>query len=125
MASVYEAFWKNLHYFSWCTFGDDFKIVSVFSGELGSTADTCTASVYGAFDDFHSILVVVLWEMTSGLSPYSALSLVRHRIHALRQSMRLSGSVVFLWEMTEIVSVFSAELGSSADTCTASVYGAF
>ena len=33
------------------TLGDDFKIVSVFSAELGSTADTCTASVYGAFEE--------------------------------------------------------------------------
>ena len=29
--------------------GDDFRIVSVFSAELGSTADTCGASVYEAF----------------------------------------------------------------------------
>ena len=29
-------------------------------------------------------------EITSGLSPYSALSLVRQRIHAVRQSTRLS-----------------------------------
>ena len=29
--------------------GDDFRIVSVFSAELGSTADTCAASVYEAF----------------------------------------------------------------------------
>ena len=29
--------------------GDDFRIVSVFIAELGSTADTCTASVYEAF----------------------------------------------------------------------------
>ena len=35
--------------------GDDFRIVSVFSAELGSTADTCNASVYGAevFHIFH------------------------------------------------------------------------
>ena len=32
-------------------------------------------------------LLVFLWEMTSGLSPYSVLSLVRQRIHALRQSI--------------------------------------
>ena len=31
---------------------------------------------------------------------------------------------LFLWEMTSCFSVFSAELGSTADTCTASVYGA-
>ena len=49
-----------------------------------------------------------LREMTSGLSPYSSLSLVRQRIHALRQSTRLSGSVVFLWEMTSGLSPYSA-----------------
>ena len=32
-------------------------------------------------------LLVFLREMTSGLSPHSVLSLVRQRIHALRQSM--------------------------------------
>ena len=32
-------------------------------------------------------LLVFLWKMTSGLSPYSVLSLVRQRIHALRQSI--------------------------------------
>ena len=32
-------------------------------------------------------LLVFLWVMTSGLSPYSVLSLVRQRIHALRQSI--------------------------------------
>ena len=31
------------------TLGDDFKIVSVFSAELGSSAGAFTASVYGAF----------------------------------------------------------------------------
>ena len=46
--------------------------------------------------------------MTSCLSPYSARSLVRQRIHALRQSTRLSGSVVFLWEMTSRLSPYSA-----------------
>ena len=29
--------------------GDDFRFVSVFCAELGSTADTCGASVYEAF----------------------------------------------------------------------------
>ena len=31
-----------------------FRIVSVFSAQLGSTTDTCTASVYGAFQDAHT-----------------------------------------------------------------------
>ena len=54
------------------------------------------------------------WEMTSGLSPFSSLSLVRQRIHALRQSTRLS---FFLGDDFTIVSVFSAELVSTVDTC--------
>ena len=32
-----------------CSWSDDFMFISVFSAELGSTADTCAASVYGAF----------------------------------------------------------------------------
>ena len=64
------------------------------------------------------------------LSPYSALSLVRQRIHAVRQSTWLSGSVshYFLWfpgDDFRVVSVFCAELGSTADACGASVYVAF
>ena len=34
--------------FCFWTLGDDFKVVSVFCAELGSSADACTASVYGA-----------------------------------------------------------------------------
>ena len=55
-----------------------------------------------------------LLEMTSGLSPYSALSLVRQRIHAVRQSTSLSGFLTFSafwWSLGDdfkIVSVFSA-----------------
>ena len=143
-------------------------LVTVFSAELGSTADTCTASVYGACCKL-SYFPRGFWEMTSCLSPYSALSLVRQRIHALRQSTELVVSShifhVGFWEMTScwspysalslvrqrthalrqstrlleefhtlswftlgddfmLVSVFSAELGSTADTCTASVYEA-
>ena len=60
------------------TLGDDFMIVSVFSAELGSTADTCTASVYGAFKR----LTYLLHEGRLG-SPYSALCLVQQWIHAL------------------------------------------
>ena len=37
---------KYFTLFSWWALGDDFMLVSVFSAELGSTADTCTASVY-------------------------------------------------------------------------------
>ena len=63
--------------------------------------------------------------MTSCLTPYSALSLVRLRIHALRQSMELLMKLISLGDDFMIVSVFSAVLGSLVDTCTASVYGAF
>ena len=53
--------------------------VSVFSAQLGSIVDTCTASVYGACEAAH---------IFPGMSPYSALSLVRQRIHAVRQTTR-------------------------------------
>ena len=54
----------------------------MFSAQLGSIVDTCTASVYGACEE---ALIF------PGLSPYSELSLVRQRIHAVSQSRRLSG----------------------------------
>ena len=64
-ASVYGGFLEDAHTFSqcWWTPGDDVRIVSVFSAELGSTANTCAASVYEAFwkrgfslgDDFRII----------------------------------------------------------------------
>ena len=38
-----------LTFIVWWTPGDDFMFVSVFSAQLGSTADTCGASVYEAF----------------------------------------------------------------------------
>ena len=38
------------------TLGDDFRIVSVFSAQLGSTADTCGASVYEAFRKNFNVL---------------------------------------------------------------------
>ena len=97
--------------------GDDFRIVSVFSAQLGSIMDTCTASVYEASEISHSF--VFWWSL---VSPYSALSLVRERIHAVRQSTRLSGiSLIFcvLWSLGDdfmFVSVFSAEFGSTVDT---------
>ena len=71
--------------------GDDFKIVSVFNAQLGSIVDTCIASVYGACEEAHIFPCFGLWEMSSRLSPYSALSLVRQWIHAVRQYTRLSG----------------------------------
>ena len=37
---------NKLTYFYVVYWGDDFRIVSIFSAELGLTADTCTASVY-------------------------------------------------------------------------------
>ena len=71
---------------------------------------------------------VLMVQMTSGLSPCLALSLVQQRIHALRQPTELVKKPTHvlreggLWYK---VSVCSAELGSTADTGTASVYGAF
>ena len=99
-----------------------------YSVLLGSTVDTRLASVYEAFGRISRSSRVFLWEMTSGLSPYSALSLVRQRIHAVRQSTWLSERISHLLvsgRRLHVVSVFSAELGSTADTCTTSVYRAF
>ena len=72
---------------------------------LGSTVDTCLASTR-LLVEFHFISRGGLWEMTSGLSPYSVLSLVRQRTHALRQSPELFEeahifSTWCLWEMTQ------------------------
>ena len=39
--------------------GDDFMLVSVFSAELGSTSDTCGASVYEAFWKNFTLFLVV------------------------------------------------------------------
>ena len=54
----------------WWTPGDDFMFVSVFSAELGSSADTCTASVYGAFcAQLQFIMVVVIPVITQRQFP--------------------------------------------------------
>ena len=65
---------EEFHTFStfWWTLGDDFRIVSVFSAELA----TWRLEEIHIFSTFWW-----LWETTSGLSPYSALSLGRHWIH--------------------------------------------
>ena len=44
-----------------CTVGDDFRLVSVFRVALGSTADTCGASVYKAFWKNFSHLSLKRW----------------------------------------------------------------
>ena len=60
--------------------------------------------------------------------PYSALCLVQQWIHALRQPTELLKKPTHrlreggLWYKSP---VFSAMLGSTVDTCTASAYGAF
>ena len=67
------------------TLGVDFRIVSVFSAELVRLrihALFQSTELLKKLTFFH----VVNLEMTSYLSPYSALSLVRLRIHALRHS---------------------------------------
>ena len=53
----------------WWFLGDDFRIVSVFSAQLGSIMDTCTASVYEAS------FFVFCWSLVSS---FSAQCLVRH-----------------------------------------------
>ena len=44
-----------------CTVGDDFRLVSVFCVALGSTADTCGASVYKAYWKNFSLLSLKRW----------------------------------------------------------------
>ena len=82
------------------------------AGTPGFLTPRCSATPIGCNRDGSSTrlsgCLVFLWVMTSGLSPYSALSLVRQRIHALRQSTRLSGCLVFLWVMTLGLSPCSA-----------------
>ena len=83
-----------------------------YSVLLGSTVDTRLASVYEVFGRISRSSRVFLWEMTSGLSPYSALSLVRQRLRAVRQSTWLSERIShFSWFPGDdflFVSVFSA-----------------
>ena len=67
-----------------CTVGDDFRFVSVFCVALGSTADTCGASVYKAF-----------WKNFSHLS-------LKRWIAVLEVDSRLS-----------VLPIFSAMLGST------------
>ena len=75
----------------------------------------------------------IFWEMTSGISCSILYQcLVRQRILFLRQSTELCEDAHTIstcrWTVGDdfgIVSVFSAKLGSTADICTASVYGAF
>ena len=38
--------------------GDDFKIVSIFSAQLGSTVDTCRCQATRLLEEFHTILRV-------------------------------------------------------------------
>ena len=44
----------------WCE-GDDFRLVSVFCVALGSTVDTCGASVYKAFWKIFSHFYLIRW----------------------------------------------------------------
>ena len=83
-------------------YGDDFTFVFVFYAELGSTADTCTASVYGACGACVSVFSAQLGSTTD-----------------------TCGASVYVNHIFPGVSVFSAQLGSTADTCGPSVYGVF
>ena len=77
-------------------YGDDFTFVFVFYAELGSTADTCTASVYGACGACVSVFSAQLGSTTD-----------------------TCGASVYVNHIFPGVSVFSAQLGSTADTCGA------
>ena len=89
-----------------------------YSVLLGSTVGTRLTSVYGAFGRISHFLVSGRRLRLQVVSVYSALSWVRQRTHALRQSTEL---VVcsHLGDDFMFISVFSVELASSADTCSA------
>ena len=56
---------------------------------LGSTVDTCLASVYEAFWKNFTISTCSTLGDDFMLSPYSALSLVRQRIHAVYGALKV------------------------------------
>ena len=99
--------------------GDGFMIVSVYSALLGSTLDTSFVSVYGVFH----ILYVYWWimdpEVDSRPALFSALCLVRQRIHAVRQSTEFFIFVNWWIMDPQVVSRpahFQRLLGSTVDT---------
>ena len=57
--------------------------------------DTCRSQATGLLEEFHMILHVKYGD-DFGLSPYSALRLVRQRIHALRQFTELVKKLTYL-----------------------------
>ena len=89
--------------------------------------DTCYASAYEAFWEEFLALRIGVWEMTSGLSPYSALRLVRQLIHcgaSVYKSFWKNFSHFYLkrWiadpevdSRLSVLPVFSAMLGSTVD----------
>ena len=100
--------------------GDDFRFVSVFCAELGSTADTCGASVYEAFRKNFTLFLCFLM-----LSPYSALSLVRQRIHVcicLRSSGRSPYSALCLVQQRIQVHRQTIEAGFAVDSAPRAVF---
>ena len=58
-------------------------------------------SLRGFVEEIHTNSRGELWEMTSCRSPYSALSLVRQRIHALRKSMELLNKLTYFYVVME------------------------
>ena len=101
--------------------------VSVFSAQLGSLMDTCTASVYEAFWNFsHFLRSGGLWCLRIQRSAWFDSGYMR--CVSLRGFLEFLTFFAFWWSLGDdfkIVSVFSAELGSTAGTCGASVYEAF
>ena len=86
--------------------GDDFRIVSVFSAQLGSIMDTCTASVYEAS------FFVFWWSL---VSPFSAQCFVRQLLREMT-SCKCSYSAhcsVRYWIYNAPRAVFSSPVGRS------------
>ena len=92
--------------------GDDFWFVSVFSVELGSTADTCLASVYEAFWKNFSYFSWFLGDDFKIVSEFSA-SLGSAVDTCPRQSMRFLEDFHMLGP-----SYFNTMLFSRVDSCS-------
>ena len=91
-ASVYAAFGRISHFSTfWWTLGDDFRIVSVFSAELGPTVDTCRLQSTRRLVEFHTfsqtteisqLQYVTRWSMLLlCMSCLTCLSLCNDRAH--------------------------------------------
>ena len=105
-----------------CCGGFFWEITSGFfpySALFGSTVDTCVCQSSEAW----GLLVVMHLALCSLLVCCIMAGMDQQEQFVYWSCPRRTG-YWFFWEMTSMSSVFSAQLGSKVDTCTASVYGA-